>query len=165
MKILALETSAKSRLRRRDGGRRAAGLAAIRTRGLTHSRTLHAAAGCDAAQAVVWQLQDMDALAVAGGAGQLHGAAYRRLSAAKGLAWAAENCPAAASPRSRRWPGTSHIWTRLIVCAMDARRNQVYNALFRAASGALSGSRPTGPIAHRGAGQRAARICPQKLAK
>jgi len=51
---------------------------------------------------------------------------------AKGLAWGAgKPCAPCSTLKSMAWP-LAHLEGRLIVCAMDARRKQVYNALFRA---------------------------------
>lgn len=79
MKILALETSAKSVsvAVTEDGVPLAS---SYQNTGLTHSRTLMPLLDAMLTSSGL-ELQDMDALAVGGGAGQLHGAAYRRLGA------------------------------------------------------------------------------------
>ena len=51
---------------------------------------------------------------------------------AKGLSWAGgQRCAPCSTLESMAWP-LAHLEGRLIVCAMDARRKQVYNALFLA---------------------------------
>ena len=128
MKILALETSAKavSAAVSEDGKILCSG---YQDTGLTHSRTLmpiveHILKNTGLAVA------DMDAIAVAAGPGSFTGIRIG-VSAAKGLAFAAEK-PAvgvstlAAMARNVAW------LDGLVICAMDARRQQVYNALFQA---------------------------------
>ena len=58
------------------------------------------------------------------------------MATAKGLAWAAEKPCCGVSTLEAMARNLAHM-DALIVCAMDARRNQVYNALFRARGGAL----------------------------
>ena len=77
----------------------------------------------------------MDALAVAAGPGSFTGLRIG-VSALKGLAWAAEKPCCGVSTLEAMARNLAHM-DALIVCAMDARRNQVYNALFRARGGAL----------------------------
>ena len=67
----------------------------------------------------------------------------------KGLAWAAEKPCCGVSTLAAMARNLAHM-EGLIVCAMDARRNQVYNALFLAHDGVLTrqmsgpGHRPGG---------------------
>ena len=75
------------------------------------------------------------ALAVAAGPGSFTGLRIG-VSALKGLAWAAEKPCCGVSTLEAMARNLAHM-DALIVCAMDARRNQVYNALFRARGGAL----------------------------
>ena len=133
MKILAIETSAKSvSAAVVEGGVPLA--SAYQNRGLTHSRTLMplldgmlSAAGLKA--------EDMDLLAVANGPGSFTGLRIG-VSALKGLAWALEKPCCGVSTLAAMARNLAHM-EGLIVCAMDARRSQVYNALFLAESGTL----------------------------
>ena len=128
MKILAIETSAKSvSAAVVEGGVPLA--SAYQNRGLTHSRTLMplldgmlSAAGLKA--------EDMDLLAVANGPGSFTGLRIG-VSALKGLAWALEKPCCGVSTLAAMARNLAHM-EGLIVCAMDARRDQVYNALFLA---------------------------------
>ena len=129
MKILALETSAKavSAAVSENGRILASG---YQDTGLTHSRTLmpiveHILKNTD------MKLADMDAIAVAVGPGSFTGIRIG-VAAAKGLAWPGNKpCAACSTLESMAWP-LAHMAGSLIVCAMDARRKQVYNALFLA---------------------------------
>nr|WP_326185102.1 tRNA (adenosine(37)-N6)-threonylcarbamoyltransferase complex dimerization subunit type 1 TsaB [uncultured Oscillibacter sp.] len=134
MKILALETSAKavSAAVTEDGRVLASG---YQDTGLTHSRTL-----MPIVEGILkntgMTVQDCDAVAVAVGPGSFTGIRIG-VAAAKGLAFAADKPVAgvstlAAMARNAAFAGG------LIVCAMDARRNQVYNALFEAEGSALT---------------------------
>ena len=59
------------------------------------------------------------------------------MATAKGLAWAGgKPCAPCSTLESMAWP-LAHMEGKLIVCAMDARRKQVYNALFRGRGGRL----------------------------
>ena len=59
------------------------------------------------------------------------------MATAKGLAWPGNKpCAPCSTLESMAWP-LAHLEGRLIVCAMDARRQQVYNALFLARGGGL----------------------------
>lgn len=52
------------------------------------------------------------------------------VATAKGLAWGEDkDCAPCSTLESMAWP-LAHMEGELIVCAMDARRDQVYNALF-----------------------------------
>ena len=134
MKILAIETSAKSvSAAVVEGGVPLA--SAYQNRGLTHSRTLMplldgmlSAAGLKA--------EDMDLLAVANGPGSFTGLRIG-VSALKGLAWALEKPCCGVSTLAAMARNLAHM-EGLIVCAMDARRDQVYNALFQAHDGILT---------------------------
>ena len=80
--------------------------------------------------------EDMDLLAVANGPGSFTGLRIG-VSALKGLAWALEKPCCGVSTLAAMARNLAHM-EGLIVCAMDARRDQVYNALFLAHDGILS---------------------------
>ena len=102
--------------------------------GLTHSRTLmpmveSLLAQCDRT------LADIDVVAVAAGPGSFTGLRIG-VSTAKGLAWAQDKpCAPCSTLESMAWQ-LAHM-DGIIIAAMDARRNQVYNAVFRARDGQL----------------------------
>lgn len=134
MRILALETSAKavSVAVTEDGRLLALG---FQDTGLTHSRTLmpiveHLLKNTDLAMA------DMDAVAVAVGPGSFTGIRIG-VSAAKGLAFAA-SIPTVGVSTLAAMARNAAFADGLVVCAMDARRNQIYNALFEAKNGRLT---------------------------
>lgn len=134
MKILAMETSAKSvSVAVTENGVPLA--SAYQNRGLTHSRTLMplldgmlSSAGLTAAE--------MDLLAVAAGPGSFTGLRIG-VSALKGLVWALDKPCCGVSTLDAMSRNLSHV-EGLLVCAMDARRSQVYNALFLAHEGRLT---------------------------
>lgn len=134
MKILALESSAKaaSCAVLEDGALLAS---AWQATGLTHSRTLLPMVE-DMLKNSELTVQDMDAIAVAAGPGSFTGLRIGA-AAAKGLAWAAEKpCIPVSTLEAMAWP-LAHLEGN-IVCAMDARRQQIYNAAFLAESGKLT---------------------------
>ena len=126
MKILALETAAKavSAAITENGKVLAAG---YQDTGLTHSATL---------MPIVEGLfrntglapVDVDVVAVSAGPGSFTGVRIG-VSAAKGIAFAVEK-PAAAVSTLAALARNLAFADGLIICAMDARRQQVYNALF-----------------------------------
>lgn len=133
MKLLAIETSAKaaSCAVLEDGVPLAS---AWQATGLTHSRTLLPMVE-DMLKNSELSMPDMDAVAVAAGPGSFTGLRIG-VSAAKGLAWAAEkSCLPVSTLEAMAWPLA--FWTGIVVCAMDARRQQIYNAVFRAGGGSL----------------------------
>ncbi|MGM9619682.1 MAG: tRNA (adenosine(37)-N6)-threonylcarbamoyltransferase complex dimerization subunit type 1 TsaB [Oscillospiraceae bacterium] len=134
MKILAFETSAKSAsvAVTQDGAVLAS---AYQCSGLTHSRTLMPMAE-DMLRNSGLSLAEMDALAVAAGPGSFTGLRIG-VAAVKGLAWAAEKPCCAVSTLEGMAENLRHLENALIICAMDARRSQVYNALFLAENGTL----------------------------
>ena len=134
MKILALETSAKS-VSAAVVENGAVLASSYQNTGLTHSRTLMPLVD-GMLKAADLKLEQMELIAVAQGPGSFTGLRIG-VSAAKGLAWAKElpccgvSTLLAMAQNLRHMDGT-------IVCAMDARRNQVYNAVFRAENGQLT---------------------------
>lgn len=134
MKILALETSAKSVSAAvvEDGAVRASCFSCT---GLTHSRTLMPMVEAMLKNAEM-TLEQMDVVAVAAGPGSFTGLRIG-VSAAKGLAWAADKPCIGVSTLEAMAQNLAHV-DALLVCAMDARRNQVYNALFEAKGGVLT---------------------------
>ena len=134
MKLLALESSAKaaSCAVLSDGEPLAS---AWQATGLTHSRTLLPMAA-DLLKNSGLSLADMDAVAVAAGPGSFTGLRIG-ISAAKGLAWGAEKpCLGVSTLEAMAWP-LCHL-EGIVVCAMDARRKQIYNAVFRCEKGLLT---------------------------
>lgn len=134
MKILGLESSAKSAsVALTENG--AVLARSFQNTGLTHSRTL-----LPMAEAMLQNcgltMADVGAVAVAAGPGSFTGLRIG-VSAAKGLAWAAELPCAGVSTLEAMAQNLAHLENTVIVCAMDARRNQVYNALFLAEGGTL----------------------------
>ena len=134
MKILALESSAAacSAALCEDGVL----LAQMwQNSGLTHSCTLlpmveDMLKNCGAS------LEDVDIIAAAAGPGSFTGLRIG-IATAKGLAWPKDlPCAPCSTLESMAWL-LSHLDGTVIVCAMDARRNQVYNALFEAKNGQL----------------------------
>lgn len=134
MKILAIETSAKSvSAAVVENGVLLA--SAYQNMGLTHSRTLMPLVD-GMLSAAGLRVQDMDLLAAANGPGSFTGLRIG-VSALKGLAWALEKPCCGVSTLSAMARNLAHM-EGLIICAMDARRNQVYNALFLAQDGVLT---------------------------
>ncbi len=143
MLILALESSAvaASCCLCRDGKLLAQ---SFQNNGLTHSRTLLPMVtamlqNCDLT------LEAVDAFAVAVGPGSFTGLRIG-ISAVKGLAWAAEK-PVCGVSTLEAMAYNLGAEDALICCAMDARRKQVYNALFRAEAGQLIRLTPDRAIA------------------
>ena len=78
----------------------------------------------------------VDALAVAAGPGSFTGLRIG-VTAAKGLAWAKELPCCGVSTLAAMARNLAHM-EGLIICAMDARRSQIYNALFTSEHGRLT---------------------------
>lgn len=129
MKILAFETSAKAAsVAMAEDGRLLA--ESYCNSGVTHSQTL-----MTMAEGLIASYGKPDAVAVAAGPGSFTGVRIG-VAAAKGYAWGAElPCYGVSTLEAMAcWLGIPQGW----VCAcMDARRSQVYNALFRAEEGKL----------------------------
>lgn len=144
MHILALETSAKSASAAvtRDGAVLAS---AYQCSGLTHSRTLMPMVE-DLLRNAELTLEQMDAIAVAVGPGSFTGLRIG-VAAAKGLAWAAEKPCCPVSTLEGMAENLRHLDNALVICAMDARRSQVYNALFLARDGELQRLTPDRALA------------------
>ena len=128
MLILGLESSAKaaSAALCRDGELIAQ---YSQCSGLTHSRTLLPMVE-DLLRNTETRLDDVDAVAVACGPGSFTGIRIG-VAAVKGLCWAAEKPAIGVSTlAAMAWNGVAAGEGSLICCCMDARRQQVYNALF-----------------------------------
>ena len=126
MKLLALESSAKAASVALCDGERL--IAQYRqASGLTHSRTLLSMAE-DLLKNTETAMEQIDAFAVAGGPGSFTGIRIG-MAAAKGLAWGAGRPLCSVSTlEAMAWHCSDD---RVTVCpVMDARRSQVYNALF-----------------------------------
>ena len=134
MKILGLESSAKSAsVALMEDGKLLA--RSFQNTGLTHSRTLLPMAET-MLQNCELGIADVNAVAVAVGPGSFTGLRIG-VATAKGLAWPEDKpCAPCSTLESMAWP-LAHLEGRVIVCAMDARRSQVYNALFLAAGEGL----------------------------
>ena len=135
MMILALESSATacSAALCRDGELVAQ---SYQNSGLTHSRTLLPMVRDMLANSQL-TLDQVDVIAVAAGPGSFTGLRIG-VATVKGLAWPEDkDCAPCSTLESMAWP-LAHMAGSLIVCAMDARRKQVYNALFLAHDGVLT---------------------------
>ena len=133
MRILALETSAKavSAAVTEDGKVLCSG---YQDTGLTHSRTL-----MPIVEAMLKNtgltVQDCDAVAVAAGPGSFTGIRIG-VSTAKGLAWGAQKPAIGVSTlEAMAYHGIAAGEGTLVCAAMDARRSQIYNALFEIRDG------------------------------
>ena len=104
----------------------------IQCSGLTHSRTLLPMAE-DLLENAETDIKQIDCFAVAQGPGSFTGIRIG-IATVKGLAWAAgKPCIGVSTLAAMAWNGLA---AGGLVCAvMDARRNEVYNALFRIEDG------------------------------
>lgn len=99
---------------------------------LTHSRTLLPMAE-DMLKNAELSLADVDLLAVAHGPGSFTGIRIG-VSAVKGLAWAGDKpCVGVSTLEAMAWNGSS--FEGYVCPVMDARRSQVYNAIFKIENG------------------------------
>ncbi len=134
MKILALETSAVTASAAATEDERLLAQS-FQNSGLTHSATLMPMVS-DLLKNTGLALKDMDVIAVAAGPGSFTGVRIG-VAAAKGLAWPEDKpCAPCSTLESMAWQ-CAHVGGE-ICAAMDARRNQVYCARFRAEGGALT---------------------------
>ena len=102
--------------------------------GLTHSKTLLPMAQ-DILKNAGLEIGDVDLVAVAHGPGSFTGVRIG-VSTAKGLSWAADKPAVGVSTlEAMAWGAVGVPEEAIICCAMDARRNQIYNALFHRADG------------------------------
>lgn len=103
--------------------------------GLTHSRTLMPMCR-DLLENCGLGLEEMELIAVAAGPGSFTGLRIG-VAAAKGLAWPGDKpCAGVSTLEAMSWP-LAHL-DGDICAVMDARRSQVYNALFTAGGGTLT---------------------------
>ena len=133
MRILAFETSAKaaSVALLTDGALTAE---SFQNSGLTHSRTVMKLAQ-DLLDACELSPADLDYVAWANGPGSFTGVRIGA-AAAKGLCWGRE-LPGLPVSTLEAMAWNVVDLEGVICCCMDARRSQVYNALFRAEGGEL----------------------------
>ena len=97
--------------------------------GLTHSRTLLKMAE-DLLANLELRVSDVDAVAVAMGPGSFTGVRIG-VAAAKGICWGADRpCVGVSTLEAMAWQGEGQA-DKIVCAAMDARRGQIYNALFR----------------------------------
>ena len=134
MLILAFETSAKagSVALMRDGVLLGEN---YQNTGLTHSQTLLCMAQSLLEQAGVTP-QQVEAVAVAAGPGSFTGVRIG-VAAAKGYAWG-KQIPCYGTSTLEAMALNLGVYEGIVCAAMDARRNQVYNALFEAREGKLT---------------------------
>ena len=126
MKILALETSAKS-----------VSVAVVENGAvlaLTHSVTLMPLLDSMLKNAGL-TAKDMGLIAVAAGPGSFTGLRIG-VSAAKGLAWALD-LPCCGVSTLEAMAENARAFEGTVICAMDARRQQIYNAVFDCRDGVL----------------------------
>ena len=134
MLILAFETSAKAAsVALHDGAKLLA--EGYQNTGLTHSQTLMVMAE-DMLKQCGYTAKDVTAVAVAAGPGSFTGVRIG-VAAAKGLAWGLE-VPCYGVSTLEAMAENLGIYEGIVCACMDARRNQVYNALFRAEKGTLT---------------------------
>ena len=133
MLILAFETSAKACSAALHDGQKLLGESYQNT-GLTHSQTLMTMAE-DLMKTCGRSVQDIPPLAVAAGPGSFTGVRIG-VAAAKGLAWGAE-LPVFGVSTLESMALSLGAFDGHVCACMDARRSQVYNAIFLADGGTL----------------------------
>ncbi len=134
MLLLAFETSAKAGSVALLEGTTLLGESYQNT-GLTHSQTIMTMAQ-ELLRTCGKTARDVQAVAAAAGPGSFTGVRIG-VAAAKGFAWGAEIPCYGVSTLEAMAQGLG-IWEGVVVCTMDARRSQVYNAVFRAEKGKLT---------------------------
>ena len=134
MLTLAFETSAKAASVALMDGHKLLGESYQNT-GLTHSQTLMVMAE-DLIKTCGHIPQDIQAVAVAAGPGSFTGIRIG-VAAAKGFAWGAQ-LPCYGVSTLEAMARTLGVHEGYVLPVMDARRNQVYNAVFLAESGNLT---------------------------
>ena len=134
MKILAFETSAKAASVAITENGKLLGESYQNT-GLTHSQTLMVMAE-DLLKACNLTAGDVEAVAVAAGPGSFTGVRIG-VAAAKGFAWGAE-LPCYGVSTLEAMAMNLGVYQGYVVPAMDARRSQVYTAIFHAEKGILT---------------------------
>ena len=134
MKILAFETSAKAAsVALLDGGKLLA--ESYQNTGLTHSQTLMVMAE-DLLKSCGLTAQQVEAVAVAAGPGSFTGVRIG-VAAAKGFAWGGQ-LPCYGVSTLEAMARNLGVYQGYVVPAMDARRSQVYTAIFHAEKGELT---------------------------
>ena len=133
MLILAFETTAKAgSVALLEDGRLLA--ESYQNTGLTHSQTLMVMAE-DMLKQAGKTVADVTAVAVAEGPGSFTGVRIG-VAAAKGMSWGGE-LPCCGVSTLEAMAETLGVYEGHVCACMDARRNQVYNALFLAEGGKL----------------------------
>ncbi len=143
MLILAFETSAKAAgVALHDGTKLLA--ECYQNTGLTHSQTLMVMAE-DALKQCGLKPRDVTAVAVAAGPGSFTGVRIG-VAAAKGFAWGAQ-IPCYGVSTLEAMAKNLGVFDGVVCAVMDARRNQVYNGLFRVEKGVYTPICPDRAIA------------------
>lgn len=132
MLMLALESSAKAASAALFEGEKLLAVS-VENSGLTHSRTLLPMAE-DIFKNMGRSLSEIDVIAVAHGPGSFTGLRIG-MAEAKGLAWALEKPVIGVSTLEAMAFGGPDMEGTMLCCVMDARRGQVYNALFEIREG------------------------------
>ena len=134
MKIIALESSAVTASAAVTEDERLLAQS-FQNSGLTHSATLMPMVS-DLLKNAGLTLEEMDVVAAAAGPGSFTGVRIG-VAAAKGLAWPEDKpCAPCSTLESMAWQ-CAHMGGE-VCAAMDARRNQIYCARFRAKNGELT---------------------------
>ena len=134
MLLLSFETSAKAASVALTDGSRLLGESYQNT-GMTHSQTLMVMAE-DLLKACGYAPADVTGVAVAAGPGSFTGVRIG-VAAAKGFAWGGE-LPCYGVSTLEAMARNLGVYEGTVCCAMDARRSQVYNAVFEAKNGELT---------------------------